>query len=113
MPDDDHDDILKEQNLRKNAFENDTLGTNDKIYRAWGIISQARLISSEELLNLLSLIRLGTSLGILKTNFGILNSLLFESGAFELCLKYGGTPDARKRDELRANLVRGKLSTLV
>ena len=70
--------ILREQNLRKDAFENDTLGTNDKIFRAWGIISQARLISSEELLNLLSLIRLGTSLGILKTNYGILNSLLFD-----------------------------------
>ena len=105
--------IQKEQTLRNKAFENDTIGTNDRIFRAWGIISHARLISSEELLSLLSLIRLGASLGVLKTNYGILNSLLFESGAFELCVKYGGTPDARKRDELRANLVREKLSTLL
>lgn len=103
--------IVREQNLRNTAFENDTLATNDRIFRAWGVVTQARLVSSDELLSLLSLIRLGASLGVIKTNYGVLNSLLFESGAFELCVKYGGTPDARKRDELRANLVREKLST--
>ena len=103
--------IVREQNLRNSAFENDSLSTNDQVFRAWGIISHARLVSSDELLSLLSLIRLGASLGILDTNYGILNSLLFESGAYELCVKYGGMPDARKRDELRANLIREKLST--
>ncbi|MEE1280618.1 MAG: ATP--guanido phosphotransferase, partial [Oscillospiraceae bacterium] len=102
--------IIKEENLRKNAYENDTLSLNDRIFRAWGLLSQARLLSSDELLRLLSLIRLGAALGVLKLETPILNALLFETGAFGLCVKYGGTPNSHKRDELRANLVREKLT---
>lgn len=102
--------ILKEENLRKKAYENDTLSTNDQIFRAWGLLSQARLLSSEELLRLLSLIRLGASLGVLNLETATLNALLFETGAHQLCVTYGGTPEPRKRDELRANLVREKFT---
>ncbi len=102
--------IIKEENLRKNAYENDTISLNDRIFRAWGLLSQARLLSSDELLRLLSLIRLGATLGVLKLETSTLNSLMFETGAFGLCVKYGSIPDSRKRDELRANLVREKLA---
>lgn len=104
--------IHQEENLRKKTYENDTISTNDQIFRAWGLLSQARLLSTEELLRLLSLIRLGASLGVFKIDIEVLNTLLFESGAYQLCVKYGGTPNARKRDELRADLVREKLTAL-
>lgn len=102
--------ILKEQDLRKNTCENDEISTNDKVFRAYGLLSQARLLSSEELLRLLSLIRLGASLNILKTNMAVLNSLLFSTGAYELALQSDEATDPKKRDELRANLVREKIS---
>ncbi len=102
--------IIKEENLRKSAYENDTISLNDRIFRAWGILSQARLLSTEELLRLLSLIRLGAALGVLKLESSILNTLLFETGPFGLCVKYGSAPNSHKRDELRANLVREKLA---
>ena len=102
--------IIKEENLRKSAYENDTISLNDRIFRAWGILSQARLLSTEELLRLLSLIRLGAALGVLKLESSVLNTLLFETGPFGLCAKYGSAPDSHKRDELRANLVREKLA---
>lgn len=102
--------IIKEQDLRKKAYENDAISLNDKVYRAYGLLSSARLLSGEELLRLLSVIRLGASIGILKTNMAVLNSLLFETGAYELSYKYGSKPDAKKRDELRANIVREKIT---
>ena len=102
--------ITKEQDLRKKAYENDSISLNDKVYRAYGLLSSARLLSGEELLRLLSVIRLGTSIGILKTNMAVLNSLLFETGAYELSYTYGSKPDAKKRDELRANIVREKIT---
>lgn len=102
--------IIKEQDLRKKAYENDAISLNDKVYRAYGLLSSARLLSGEELLRLLSVIRLGTSIGILKTNMAVLNSLLFETGAYELSHKYGSKLDAKKRDELRANIVREKIT---
>ena len=102
--------IIKQENsLRKRAYEEDSVSTNDKIYRAYGILSNARLMSSEEILNLLSLIRLGNSIGVLKTDTVALNKLIFESGAYEIASNYGEMPNARKRDELRAELVRKTL----
>jgi len=102
--------IIKEQDLRKKSYENDAISLNDKVYRAYGLLSSARLLSGEELLRLLSVIRLGASIGILKTNMAVLNSLLFETGAYELSYTYGSRPDAKKRDELRANIVREKIT---
>ncbi len=102
--------IIKEQDLRKKAYENDSISLNDKVYRAYGLLSSARLLSGDELLKLLSVIRLGTSIGILKTNMAVLNALLFETGAYGLSYAYGSKPDAKKRDELRANIVREKIT---
>ncbi len=104
--------IKKEEDLRKTAYENDTVLINDKIFRAYGALSMARLLSSEELLNLVSLVRFGASIGVLKIDIALLNALLFETGAFEISLSYGAGANARKRDELRANMVREKLSAL-
>lgn len=102
--------IIKEQDLRKKSYENDAISLNDKVYRAYGLLSSARLLSGEELLRLLSVTRLGTSLGILKTNMAVLNALLFETGAYHLSYTHGSKPDAKKRDELRANIVREKIT---
>lgn len=104
--------IKKEEDLRKQAYENDTILMNDKIFRAYGLVSWSRLLSSEELLNLLSLVRLGASIGVLKIDMAALNALLFETGAYQLTLLYGANADAGKRDELRANIVREKLAAL-
>ena len=101
--------IRQEQSLRKTAYENDSVSTDDRIYRAFGLVSNARLISTDELLRLLSLIRLGASLGVLKINVSVLNSLLFETGAHSICEKLGKNPESKERDRLRAEFVREKL----
>lgn len=102
--------IKQEEALRRNSYESDSILTNDKIFRAYGILSQARLISTDELLKLLSLIRLGVSVGVLNIDVSILNTLIFESGAYQLSVNYGEVPSSSKRDELRAELVREKIT---
>lgn len=102
--------IKQEESLRKNAYQNDTISTDDKIYRALGILKNARLLSTEELLNLLSVIRLGTSIGVIAVDMSKLNMLLFETGAYSVCKRYGDSADLRKRDELRAQFVRENIA---
>jgi len=101
--------IKQEEALRKASYENDKISINDKIFRAYGILLYSRLISTDELLKLLSLIRLGVSIGTLKIDVSVLNTLIFESGAYQLSLNYGEVPSSSKRDELRAEFVREKI----
>lgn len=101
--------IRQEQQLRQQAYENDKLETEDQIFRAWGLLSQARLLSSEELLRLLSLIRLGVSLGVLEQDLTALTALLFETGAYSIAYQNGKDPGAQQRDRVRAQLVRQRL----
>ena len=51
--------------------------TEDKIWRAYGIIQNARVLTSQEFMNLSSAVRLGVAMGIL-TNIAIktLNQLM-------------------------------------
>lgn len=83
----------------------------DKIYRALGILTHARIISSDESLYLLSYLRLGIYLGLVKhIDLKTTNKLfLFTQPAHlqTLCKKTLGTND---RDESRANLIRKYLS---
>lgn len=102
--------INQEKNLREQAFKNNEVETKDKIFRAYGLLSNARLISGDELLKLLSLIRLGASIGVLEIDFSILNALLFETGAYQICKNNNDALNTKIRDELRANTVREKLA---
>ncbi|MCF7847502.1 MAG: protein arginine kinase [Kiritimatiellales bacterium] len=58
--------IEHENNARTRLMEQQSMTVQDHIARAYGILSNARLITSGEALNLLSSIRLGIDLGILK-----------------------------------------------
>ena len=71
--------------------------------------TMAICVQSKELLRLSSLIRLGASLGVLNIDISVLNSLIFETGAYSICEKLGGNPQSKERDRLRAEFVREKL----
>ncbi len=97
--------IKQEESLRQSAYKNDAIGLEDKVFRAYGLLLNARLISTDELLKLISLLKLGVSLGILKLEDSKLNKLIFESGAYNLSLKLKDNSDIN-RDKLRAELTR-------
>ncbi len=93
--------IEKERNERANFNK---LKIEDLCYRAIGILQNSRILSSEEMMNLLSRVKLGQSMGIIKTQCSPIK-LLIEAQPFMLMQKYG-VMEADERDIYRANMIR-------
>lgn len=58
--------IIEQEREARKFLAKDSIDIEDKIYRSFGILSNCKKISSEEAITLLSDIKLGTDLGILK-----------------------------------------------
>lgn len=85
----------------------------DKIWRAYGILKNARVLTSDEVMNLLSAIRLGRAMKILDgITIGLINEILLLSQPAHLQKFYGQEMDNNKRDFVRAQMVRDKLRNI-
>lgn len=93
--------IDKERSERKNL---NRIKVEDTCFRALGILENARLLSGEEMMNLLSRIKLGMSMGIIKSEVMPVK-LLIEGQPYMLMKKYGQL-EADERDIYRANFIR-------
>jgi protein arginine kinase len=83
----------------------------DKVWRAYGILRNARSLSYAELMNLLSGVRLGVSLKLLKSpRVETLNEILILGQTAHVERSSGGALDEDEADVCRAALVRDKLS---
>ncbi|MHB9029936.1 MAG: ATP--guanido phosphotransferase, partial [Candidatus Latescibacterota bacterium] len=79
----------------------------DKIFRSVGILKSARVLSTGELMNLSSAVRLGLFLGILtRPELRSLNELVVITQPGHLQGRQGHLLDSTERDVIRANLVR-------
>ncbi len=97
-----------EINERRQMQKKDGLKLVDKVTRAYGILTNATLLSTQELLEFTSWVRLGASLGIININ-GNLDELIVSAQPANLIKSAGEKMDAIKRDEYRAKFVREKL----
>lgn len=85
--------------------------SEDKIYRAFGQLTNARVISTSEALELLSSVRLGIDLDLIKNlDKNILKELMVESRSAHLQKIMGQSLPPQERDRLRASLIRDKLN---
>ena len=83
----------------------------DRVARAYGILTHARMISSEEAMRLLSDVRLGIALGVVpKIDYRILNELLVAMQPAFLQRQAGRDLTPAERDVRRAALIRARLS---
>lgn len=99
-----------EQMYREQLMKNYKHELEDKIYRSLGILKSAVLLSSKECLNLLSSVRMGVEMGIIKdVKCDIINPLLVEIQPATLQLIAGGKLSDKERDFNRAKLVRQRL----
>ena len=57
--------IIKNERQARKFLTKDVLSLEDKIYRSYGILTNARKISTQETMKLLSMVKMGTDLGIL------------------------------------------------
>ncbi len=79
----------------------------DKIWRAYGILKNARMLSQEEFVNLSSAVRLGIGLGLIDNiDLKTMNTLLLYTAPAHIQKLKEKTMDADTRDIERANYVR-------
>jgi protein arginine kinase len=100
-----------ERTLRGQLFEQRKEWTEDRVGRAFGILSHARVIQSKEALDHLSLMRLGVSMGILQDlTMDQVNRMFLYSQPGHLQAIDGQELSPAERDLKRADLLRKILS---
>lgn len=83
----------------------------DKVWRAYGLLSHARVLTSQEFMNLLSAVRLGCTLGLVEgVPSHFLNHLMIATQPSHLRAEAGRGLTPAERDLRRADIVREKLS---
>lgn len=97
--------INKEKKLREDLSK---IKVEDMCMRAYGVLANARIISTKEMMSLLSELLLGASMGIVKLDSVSPIKLLIEGQPYMLMSRYGEmAPD--ERDIYRANMLRNSL----
>ena len=94
--------IDKEQLCRE---ECNKIRLEDRIYRSYGILQNARLINTAEMMKYISLIKLGASMGILEIDKTLPVRILIEGQPNMLMRRYGML-DSEERDIKRAEMIR-------
>ncbi len=85
----------------------------DKVWRAYGLLAHARVLSSQEFMNLLSAVRLGRSLGIIDgMSSGFINQLMIITQPSHLQAEAGVDLSPEERDIRRAEVARRHLAEL-
>jgi len=99
-----------ERAARERILAKDRLQLEDRIYRSYGILANARMIATQEAMQRLSDVRLGIDLGIVTgIEPRILQELMVMIRPAHLQKLMGQELDAPARDEKRAALIRERL----
>lgn len=102
--------IGREQSARDYLASRNKPALFDRIWRAYGTLQSARIITSDETIRLLSLIRLGVDMGVIKDiDRKTLNELFIMTQPAHLQKMEGSSLSATERDIKRADLIREKL----
>ncbi|KUK14642.1 MAG: protein arginine kinase [Synergistetes bacterium] len=104
--------VIEEEELtRKHILKLKGLELEDSIWRAYGILKHARLISSKEAMELLSKVRMGVDMGILPAiDKNKLNELIIKIRPAHLQLSIGKELSPEERDKFRADLIRSSFT---
>ena len=103
--------INQEELSRKHMLESYKYELKDKIFRSLGLLKTAVLLDSKECLNLLSNVRMGVEMGIIKdVSRVVLNSLLVEIQPANLQQIFGKELSNKEKSFNRANLVRERMN---
>lgn len=101
------DRVIEQEKLARKILTKETIELEDKIYRAYGTLTNCKKISSDECMELLSEIRLGVNLGIMnKITEATLNKLEIYTKPANLQKKLGQVYTAKQRDIKRAEIIK-------
>ncbi len=106
--------IIKfERNVRETLITENRVGLEDRVWRAYGMLERARLITSEETMEYLSMVRMGVNLGLIDTfPISAVNELFILTQPAHLQKLNGRELNTPERDENRARYVRQRLASL-
>lgn len=99
--------VTQEKQAREALLKDDLF--IDKIWRAYGILKNAHMISCNEFTNLVSLVRLGASAGIINVELSTLSRLLIEMQPATINANAGKAYSSAQRDVLRAKSIKEAL----
>lgn len=98
--------IIEQERLARKYLRKNELELADRVYRSYGILSNCRKISSKECKELLSDIKLGIDLGILKEVSDLqVNKLELYTRPANLQKMLGEKLDIKQRDQKRAEMI--------
>ncbi|MDA3961578.1 MAG: ATP--guanido phosphotransferase [Planctomycetota bacterium] len=98
--------VSYEQMARESMLNHRRSQLEDRVFRAWGLLTAARRLSGDELVDQLSWVRLGRAVGIVDCTWETLDRIFLQCQAAHLELQHPEARDAETRDEIRAGLVR-------
>lgn len=106
---------IAHQLITQERAARETLGKNinvlDEIYRAYGLLHYAKLVSNDECMELLSRLRFGAELGLFENiDMYTVNRLFIEIQPATLMKNIGKKLPSIERDRIRAELVRTALT---
>jgi protein arginine kinase len=102
--------IEHEQNARATLTEKKSKMVYNHIGRAYGILANAHSISSKETMNLLSLMRLGTDIGLFSgVDRSLVDELFILTQPAHLQKQHSEKLSAEERDLLRSDMLRERL----
>ncbi len=99
--------IIEQERLARKILAKESIELEDEIYRAYGILANCKKISSNEAIDLLSNVKLGVDMGIIKELDDLkVNSLQLYTKPANLQKYLGEKIDAYKRDIKRAEVIK-------
>mgnify|MGYP000908146761 CR=1 FL=1 len=102
--------INAERSTRNALLQNSRVQVEDIVWRSYGLLTNARVLTSDEALKLLSDVRMGADMGILDIPLTVLNKLFIMIRPANLQLIYQSQLEPYERDLKRAEYVKKILS---
>ncbi|MHC4712163.1 MAG: protein arginine kinase [Planctomycetota bacterium] len=103
--------ISYERKAREKILSDNRVKVEDRLWRALGMLKNAKVLTSEEMMHLLSAVRLGATTGLLPVHDGLLlNQLFLLTQPAHLQKVVGRVLPPESRDIERARLIREKLN---
>lgn len=97
----------QERNARTEMIK--SIETEDLVFRAYGTLKSARILSTDEFMRLISKVRFGAVTGMIKADIKTINELMVSLQPATINAFIGKTLTVEERDIERAKIVREKL----
>lgn len=99
--------VVEQERIARKYLGKDTIRFEDKVYRAYGLLTNARILSSNECIEVLSDVKLGTDMGVIQElDDTKVKKLLLYTKPANLQKYFGKVMDSNERDVKRTEAIR-------